>query len=1031
MARGGPKPIDFKPVKYQLTGGVDSKVHGLVLPPPKLQVCENAHVDRTGSLQRRFGRSALVADVQGGGTMAAPVALATYKGNLLGLTFGDATATSKAYEYSETAAKWISKGDVESPRVRSANIAKSGAEAAAIAGDSSTANGITVHAYEEFEASGANVKASVRITVTDANGVVVKRAYTLFTITTASPTVTFGVRCVARGNLCYVFWYDPTPAAEKLRVAIVDATSSSSLGLMEPTPVTVTINIDTTWPLFDVASNSSFGIFIAWNDTTASRLSFGFVDAAGALGSTSTGVMVSDPTAGGFITCAVAPGNAMHGIVYAVGTAPNDVYALLRSWSGAAWTATATSGALDTAIGSIVSNVGCRFTSATSLRIVYTDGNTSFPTVYQATYTTAGAASSRVATLRQSWLVSKPILAADLNLYFWVMAHSGRDALAARVLFLMRQDGVVVAKALDVTGTLLVYNSPVALPQLEASGTASYSVTVPYLTGAAVAGVSSGVLALRRVTVDFVHSDSHAYVETGEALHMAGGFMQEYDGDSFIEAQILLPFDSLAVGNPTPATTAGTHLTLLGIYAYHFIYAGTDIRGQQILGTNLGVKVCPALTGTDNKHTFTLPTLAHTRMLSPRGDVVIQVYRTLANPTADSEHYLIAQVTNDPTSSTVTFVDTVSDAVAAVSGTFYQDTGELENNAPPAGHIIAEGNGRVMVAGFADLPNVAIPSKLRTPGRGVEFSDFLPRIVLPMGTTITAIAAMNESWLFFTETEIYRVRGEGPNNLGFGEFLTPELISSDTGTAIARSVVVTPQGTLFEGVKGKMRLNQAFQVEYIGAALEKLAAPGTCAGATLVPALQQVRFSYPATTHVFDYYHQQWYVFTHGTEGPTCLWNDKLTALVAGVVYDNPAVWQDDGDDYTMELKLAWLISSASIISDLRVRSIGLVGQSLAAHKLAINLGYDQEAATSFLETSVAAAGPLDPQWRLSQQRCYALEVTIRDAILDEYDADVVEATAGMRLNELAFEVGLVKPRFSRYDITAAGGGTDDGPQSQ
>jgi hypothetical protein len=1013
----GYTPTEFQLAKYQLSGGVDSKVHGLVLPPPKLQVCQNAYSDRTGSLSRRFGRSLLSSNIQGGGTMADPVALGTYKGDLLAWTGFASSASGAAYEYSETETHWVSKGSVESPRVRTLNVARDDASVGISQGDSATANGITVHAFEEGTA--------VRMTITDANGVILKRAYTLFSGGTSR-----NVRCVARGNLIYVFWYDSTLGATgSIRVAIIDATSSSSLGVMQPTPVTVTGAISAVWPLWDVVANSSFGIFIAWNDTTALRLSFGFVDATGVLGSTSTSAMVADPGAGGFITCAVAPGNAMHGIVYAVGTAPNDVYALHRSWSGAAWTATATSGAIAAGISLIVANVACRYTSATTLRIVYTDGVTAAPVVYQSTYTTAGVTAA-VGTLRNSWLMSKPVLAADLNLYFWVMAYSGRSALVERVMFLMRQDGVVIAQALDVPGTILVTNAPLMLPQIEASGN-SLSASLVYLDGTIAAAAPTSALALRRTTVDMTHSDSHAVVEAAQTLLMAGGFLQQFDGDSFVEAAFLLPFDTFDVADPTPSTVAGTNLTPLAIYAYHFIYAWTNIRGERMLGTNYGAKTCPALTGTNNKLTFALPTLTHTRIQSAqsRGDVVILAYRSDPNPTADSQHRLVGVIKNDPTANTVTFADTVPDTTEATSEQFYQDGGELENTAPPAGHLVASGNGRVYVAGMADLPTTVIASKTRVDGRVVEFSDFLPRIVIPDGSgPITAIAMLNESLIVFTETRIYRVNGDGPNNQGFGAFNTPLLITSDDGTTSPRSVVVTGDGVMFEGVSGsKMLLDQSFQVTYIGAPLEKLADAGACTGTCVIPALQQVRFSYASTTHVYDYFHKQWYVFTHGSEGPTCVWNNVHAAIDTGVVYDDETVWTDAGDPYTMELKLGWLTSGASIMSNLRVRSLGLIGQSLAAHNLAINVGYDQAAATELLETAIAGAGPLAPQWRLSQQRCYAIEVTIRDAKLDVYLADVVQNTAGMRLNELAFEVGLVNPRLSRYDGTAPGGG-NDGP---
>jgi len=63
------RPTAYEPVPYQLTGGVDTKFHGIALPPPKLQNCENAYVDQTGSIQRRFGRTALTALDSAGATI--------------------------------------------------------------------------------------------------------------------------------------------------------------------------------------------------------------------------------------------------------------------------------------------------------------------------------------------------------------------------------------------------------------------------------------------------------------------------------------------------------------------------------------------------------------------------------------------------------------------------------------------------------------------------------------------------------------------------------------------------------------------------------------------------------------------------------------------------------------------------------------------------------------------------------------------------------------------------------------------------
>lgn len=1001
MAKRRYRPVPLEPAKYPLAGGVDTKIHGYVLPAPKLQVCENAYIEQTGSLRRRFGRDALENEVRGGTVASNWTALAVYDGDLVGFT----ASPGKAYQFSEAGAAatgegWIDKGSVESPRVRSLNVAKSGADAGAWAGDSASAGNITVHAYEEHEPSGANVKSSVRITVTDSNGVVLQRAHTLYTVTAAAATATFGIKCVTRGTLIYVFYYDGT--ATDLMVAIINATALTTL---TPTPVSVTGAIDTTTPCFDVAANGTAGVFVAWNDTTASRISYAFVDTAGALvvGSTATQATAADPTC---ISVAVAPGQVVHGIAYCVGTTPADVYAMHNSWNGSAWTTlVGPSGTLDVALAGAAVSVTCVYISATAMRVFYTEGvSASYPIIRQAQYTTAAAATTRITELRHSMLASKAhFRTADSFVYYW--AHTGTfNAATAPTRFLVRSDGFIVTTAVEGNAAFPVVSN-LALPQIQLVGLTEYWTTTAYTMGILPTTAFASNYALRRTSVEFDHPDSHAYVESHEALYLAGGFLQEFDGDSFREAWFLRPLNTLLVSSVKSNTASGA-LTASAIYSYWLVYEDVNLRGKRLQGTNLGAHTLTALGAGEDTITLTIPTLAHTR----RTGVVVAVYRTLANPDEDAPFYRVGTVENNTGADSVTFVDTLSDTLAASAEQFSGNTGEVDNSSLPACHIITIGGGRVLLAGFADAPNRVAVSKQWVDGRALEFSDFLPVMQLPeAGGPVTALAVMNETTIAFKADHIYRVRGDGPNNLGLGDFFPPELVSADTGTAIARSVVVTPMGVAFEGQKGKMILPPTLQLGYFGAPLEKLTAPGTCMGSTLIPGLQQVRWSYAATTHVYDYYHQQWYVFTHESNGPTVLWDGVLTALAGDfVVYDDPTIWTDAGDSYTVELVLGWVSTQASLHGDLRVRSLGLRGESLAAHHLSVIVRYDGATAIGqTIDATIPAPGVLDPQWRLNRNICSMIEVTIRDALLDVYGADVVVNDAGFRLQELSFEVGL------------------------
>src|SRR5688572_26586564 len=109
------------PLSFPIMGGVDKKIAGFVVPSPRLQTVENAFASKTGSLQRRFGRTALSSSEVDATVITGWKALGKYKERLLGFT------SSKGYEYSETLARWADRGTVASMRVSLNGVTKSDA----------------------------------------------------------------------------------------------------------------------------------------------------------------------------------------------------------------------------------------------------------------------------------------------------------------------------------------------------------------------------------------------------------------------------------------------------------------------------------------------------------------------------------------------------------------------------------------------------------------------------------------------------------------------------------------------------------------------------------------------------------------------------------------------------------------------------------------------------------------------------------------------------------------------------------------
>jgi hypothetical protein len=1009
------------PVSYPIFGGVDTKVSGFVLPPPKLQVAENVHADESGSLQRRHGRAGVANTTSTGGTATGWLAAATYQERLVGLT------ESKIYEYGENAGRWVDRGRCTSwngrvNRVKAgnpSNISSVDADLAQGGGncDMAVLANYRCYAFDTYDMSGANVVTRTSFTLSDNNGTVYAADQQLATVTAAAPFVS-GVKVVAFGARFYIVYWDVSTAST-LKTFIIDTTSATTIASsLAGAAATTASNLEpnaSNYAVLDVAVNSTYGPFVAYRSTQVApnQVPYGFISTAGAFVTTSTlSTGGADPVS---LSVAVAGGNAMHGIVYSHNTNPSDIYAALRSFDGAVWSSTATSTAMETAMSASISfrSHACIFDSATTLRVYYADVNTAVEGIKQRTYTTSNVISAVLATLPRSFMASRPFLGVDGSQYYWVV---NGQAYIQLTRFLMKQDGTLAAIAQMDTAALSVAAMQYGMPHVSSSGSA-YSLCSNRQVILTVDG-QSAVTAVDEVIIDMEYGQSHVCVEDGGCLLIPGTFTQQYDGASCTEVNFLTKVNTatrITIGAAQITNGAGALTSAAGtIYSYHVIQEWTNAQGHRERGTDLGSVTTAGADWLLNDDTvaFTIDCVPWTLKQGARNDIEFVVYRTEANPTADSPFYRVGMVANDPTADTVTFTDLMSDATARNQPQFYLGTGEVDNVAPQGGQIIASGNGRVFVAGCDQAPNRVQYSKTREDGEALAFNEALSFSVPTNTGPITGIACHGQTVVIFTRDAIYTTAGDGFNNAGSGaNYSLPQLVTADGGARGPRGICRTPMGIMYQSTKGMMLFNQSLLQEYIGAPLENLTDPGDATGICVVPGLQQVRVSFADTTHVYDYFHRQWYVFTHGSLGPACIWGDAHTVASPvndQIEYDKFSEYTDNGDAYAVTITLGWQRMPATMQGNMRVRRIGLTGESLAAHYLTVYVRHDFETTINqSIEETVASAGIMRKQWRIGRQICNAMEITIRDADLDVYGADVVQNTAGFRLNEITFEIGV------------------------
>lgn len=1005
------KPIELQTVRYRLMGGVDSKVSGYVLPAPKLQLCENAYSDLTGSLQRRWGRSKYSEFLLDQVTPHDPfVALGRYEDRLIGMSSG------KLYDYGSEVPAWSDQGRLTSWPVSAKDInAVNETPSAAFVGvrDMALIGDYRCYVYDTYKASGANTITTTAFTLADDKGTEYANGQVLATVTGAVSKCS-SVRVVAWSNRFFIVFYDVS-TAKTIKTFVIDTTSAASLAsTLAGVAFTTTSNHlpnGGNYGVFDLVTNPFRGPFLAFTHDATKRIDFGFLNFTGTL--TNSSSLVSGVLDALVIAVDAAADNNMHAIAYLHGTNPADVYVALRNFTGA-WAATATSAALDSALATPRQlGLAVKFDSNTVVRVFYEDFNVTLVGIRQATFTTGGTPSPRVRLLARSQMISRPFVAPDGRTYFWVTNELlGSKVQTQPTMILMNIDGTYEGFAQYASYAASSVFHPYSIGHVPVVGS-KFSVFVSYFVAALFAST-----AMREIVVDTASPDSHVTLEDGGTLLIPGAVLRQYDGVGVTENQFLFYQNVQNITAPAPFVGTGGLTSLAGTtYGYRIVKEWTNARGERDQSTDNGPVTTRAFTAGENSVNILIKCEPWTMRKSPRADFVFAIYRTEANPTAESPHYRVGTIPNNPALDTVTFLDEQPDSSIRTEEQLRWDT-EIEPISPPPGHILCAGLGRVFIAGAPDDPNRVMYTKKREHGQPLHFSDVLSIIVPTNYGPIMSLAVLADSLVIFCARATYRVSGEGTNNAGTsGGFSDPILVSSDQGAQNHRGTVLTPAGVLYDSSsRGYTMVTTQFQANYIGAPLEKLDPPGPPTGAQVVPALQQVRISYANVTHVFDYFHGQWYVFTHGSEGPTVVYNDFHTAIYLGLAYhDDPTSYNDDpvgvGGFYAMKLLLGWQPGPASLTGDISVRKIALWGESLGAHYLLLSYAKDGR---GFYYNTLDAGGAGDRlhfEHRVPKRVGNMILIQIADGDLGGI---APLNTAGMRLNELTFELAVRGPRLGR-----------------
>lgn len=523
-------------------------------------------------------------------------------------------------------------------------------------------------------------------------------------------------------------------------------------------------------------------------------------------------------------------------------------------------------------------------------------------------------------------------------------------------------------------------------------------IQVIYTEFVAVIGVASF-----NARMEFAYSDG-CRQKVGDSIYSLNGSLIEFDNRGPHEnnfhapASVLSAVENTGTANPNVASKKFSYLV-----TYEFIDGQGQITRSAPSGAYAITTGATAASITINAWTppFTLK-FGGSNGFTYSPNVVI--YRTENNGSVYYRIISIPVTTND--GNYVSFVDTTADSSITDNERVYTTGGVIPNDPAPNGEFSAAGAGRIFIGGLEQEDEIAY-SKKQLFGESVNFTDNF-RIRIASGsntdkTKISGIGYLDGKIIIFRQNSIYYISGDGPDELGQGDFSEPEIISSDAGCIDPRSVLSMPNGLMFKSRKGIYLLDRSLQVSYVGSAVEDYNNESIVAS-IVSDKFNECRF-YTSGTNclVYNYLFGAWSIFKNQTNLDADIWSNSPVIIRGGLVTkETENNYQDGAGYYSMKFTSPWLKLDL-IQGYIRCYQLWIIGTFKSAHTLKCKVYVDYDDST-FDDYSLVYNGTDSPQYEfqisLPRQKVESIKFEI-------YDIDQAASGESFDLSNIQAEVGM------------------------
>ena len=911
----GLKGLNYQPFVLPLAAGPNTKHDERSLPAPQMAAVENGVYDKDGGIQKAPGRAGVstIYDAIFGEPAYTPTlmsdikALMAYRDELLIVEDNELyTRAPNAGDVGGQVIESMSRGRFESVRVEQdtvrAYVTGSGAYTDRAEGDE-----VELYAWGDGT---VYYRAIDQVTGAVLGKVSSTEKYADFEIATAT---TPKVRNV--GGQLHIYYINTTPSPRELKLLVIDPGDVNST--LNPTPKTLATDVHV-GSHYDVDVDTGNGVaYVAYRDNTGASGEYTLLTVNSA-GTVSDGPSAKARACTGAIACSFnsTSGDLMVARVSAAATVHTDWHQASDLSDGTVGIASGTM--------AVLAHLTCVALRASESGYTFFDSldGTSYPRVMREAIA-SGSATERV-LVRHSRIASRAKFGDDLRTLMHVVYGTGTQQTqyvlmdCEKVVGNRGQDGAsgtqndgdevgLLARLYPGEGVLQTVTTG-HLPQIERTAADVYKWApktrdlLPVSEERLYNGTMRAEISLQSVKYTFGDARSYDAVEAGQSLYCPGGFLAQYDGRRMYESAFFCYPEQTTITN---IDSSGANTLVAGDYVYRLYWEWRNDRGEVEQSTSVGkVTHTFASPGTEDTIQIVVPTLPYTL----KENVVLAVYRAGVDPVDGAPLHRVsgpaAQGTgsasymeNDVNADELTWQDLdFNDSEALSNELDYQNTGELDNVACPAPPLaITSGQGRLFWV-HADARDSSIGySKLRRPGKLVAFNEALRLQVPDLGGKIIAIAPGEDEVLIFKETAIYLAAGIGPDNLGSGDYVPPQLVSSDQGCEDPRTVVRLPHGTMFKGKKGWHLLDRGHQVHFIGGKPEDYNSR-TVTGVLPYPSEHRVVIlsSDAAGSYMYDYRRQEWSDWS------------ILPSIVDGALSKSLAYYLEPSNVVSVETPAAW-----------------------------------------------------------------------------------------------------------------------------